>query len=75
MFRAYFEAGMKPLEILQSATFLSAKHLSKDKEIGILRPGAFADIIAVKGDIENDFLNAMRNVVFVMKDGQSYLGE
>lgn len=73
MFRAYFEAGMKPLDILQSATFISAKHLKKEKEIGVLQPGSFADIIAVKGDIENDFLNAMENIIFVMKNGDLYL--
>ena len=75
MFRAYFEAGMKPLDILQSATFISAQHLQKEKEIGVLRPGSFADIIAVKGDIENDFLNTIQDVVFVMKDGQLYINK
>lgn len=73
MFRAYFEAGMKPMDILQSATFLSAKHLKKEKEIGVLQAGSFADIIAVKGDIEKDFLNAMGNIVFLMKNGELYL--
>ncbi|WP_051286265.1 amidohydrolase family protein [Salinimicrobium terrae] len=73
MLRAYYEAGMEPLDILQSATFLSAKHFKKEKEIGILQEGSFADIIAVKGDIEKDFYNTMENVVFVMKDGKIYL--
>lgn len=73
MFRAYYEAGMKPQDILQAATFVSAKHLNKENEIGILQPGSFADIIAVKGDLENDFLNTLQNPVFVMKNGKIYL--
>lgn len=72
MFRAYYEAGMEPLDILQSATFLSAKHLNKEGEIGTLQPGAFADIIAVKGDLEKYFLDTVENVVFIMKDGEVY---
>ena len=70
MFRAYYEAGMKPFDILQAATFVSAKHLNKENEIGNLQPGSFADIIAVKGDLENDFLNILQNLVFVMKNGK-----
>ena len=75
MLRVYFESGMKPLEILQSATYTSAYHLRKDMEIGSIAPNAYADIIAVKGDLESDFLETMDNVVFVMKDGTIYLDE
>lgn len=73
MFKAYYQSGMKPLNILQSATYLAAKNISKENELGILQPKSFADIIALKGDIENDFLNAIKNVVFVMKDGNIYI--
>ena len=73
MFRAYFEAGMKPLDILRSATYLSALHMNKEKEIGVLRPGTKADIIAIKGDLQNDFPSTVENIVFVMKDGKVYL--
>jgi imidazolonepropionase-like amidohydrolase len=73
MFQAYFEAGMKPLDILQSATYLSALAMNQEKRIGILRPNAKADIIAIKGDIMNDFVNTIKNVAFVMKDGEVYL--
>tara|TARA_R110000850_G_scaffold16697_1_gene51711 strand:+ start:50330 stop:51574 length:1245 start_codon:yes stop_codon:yes gene_type:complete len=73
MFRFYFEAGMKPLDILHAATYLSAVHLNKEKEIGNLIPRAKADIIAVKGDLEGNFLNTLENLVFVMKDGEIYL--
>lgn len=70
---AYHEEGMKPLQILSSSTFLSAKFMGKENELGIIKKGAFADIIAVKGDIENDFSNTIFNLVFVMKDGEIYV--
>ncbi|WP_345011830.1 amidohydrolase family protein [Christiangramia aestuarii] len=73
MFKAYYESGMKPLNILQSATYMASKSLKKENEIGILKQGSFADIIAIKGDIQNDFLNTIKNVVFVMKDGKVYM--
>ncbi len=73
MFRTYYESGMKPLNILQSATYLSAKSLNKENEIGVLKQDSFADIIAIEGDIENDFINSIENVKFVMKGGKVYL--
>jgi imidazolonepropionase-like amidohydrolase len=71
--RAYQEEGMQPLQILRSSTYLSAKFMNMDNEIGVLKKGAFADIIAVKGDVEKDFSNTMFNVVFVMKNGEVYV--
>lgn len=73
MFRTYYESGMRPLNILQSATYLSAKSLNKEDEIGVLTSKSFADIIAVKGDIKTDFINSIKNIVFVMKNGSIYL--
>jgi imidazolonepropionase-like amidohydrolase len=72
MFRYYFEAGMKPLDILQSATYISAFHLNKENEIGYICPEAKADIIAVKGDVTVDFISTIGSVEFVMKDGEIY---
>ena len=75
MFRAYFEAGMKPLDILQSATYTSALSLNKENEIGVIKSDAKADIIAVKGNITTDFVNTIEQVVFVMKDGKIYISD
>ena len=72
MFRYYFEAGMKPLDILQSSTYISAVELNKENKIGQISPQAYADIIAMKGDIIKDFIGTIENVVFVMKDGKIY---
>ncbi len=70
---AYEEEGMKPFDILQSSTYLSAKFMDKENQFGTIKEQAFADIIAVKGDIENDFSNTMFNIVFVMKNGEIYI--
>ena len=73
MFRAYFESEMKPLDILQSATFYSARFMDMENEIGVIQPNALADIIAVEGDLEDDFVETIQRVEFVMKDGKTYL--
>jgi len=75
MFRYYFEAGMKPLDILQSSTYISAVQLNEGNNIGAIYPNANADIIAVKGDIVNDFIATLNNLVFVMKDGEIHISE
>mgnify|MGYP003646234895 FL=1 len=70
---AYEEEGMKPLDIIRSSTYLSSKFMGKEDELGIIKEGAFADIIAVKGDIENEFSSTIFNVIFVMKNGEIYV--
>ena len=70
---AYQEEGMKPLDILRSSTYLSAKFMDKEHELGVIKKGAYADIIAVKGDLINDFSNTIFDVVLVMKNGEVYV--
>jgi imidazolonepropionase-like amidohydrolase len=70
---AYEEEGMKPFDIIRSSTYLSSKFMGKEDELGIIKEGAFADIIAVKGDIENEFSSTIFNVIFVMKNGEIYV--
>ncbi|SHK31715.1 Imidazolonepropionase [Maribacter aquivivus] len=62
--------GMKPLAVLKSATSGNASmfHLN---ELGSLKKGFLADIIAVKGNPIQD-ISAVKNVSFVMKDGVVY---
>ncbi len=63
--------GMTPMQAIQAATINSASLLKKDKELGIIKEGYLADIVAVAGDpIEN--IDLMESVSFVMKDGQIY---
>ncbi|KSA14113.1 metal-dependent hydrolase family protein [Maribacter dokdonensis] len=62
--------GMKPLDVLISATSNNAKmfHLN---QLGNLKKGFLADIIAVEGNPTKD-ISVMKNVSFVMKDGVVY---
>jgi imidazolonepropionase-like amidohydrolase len=70
---AYAEAGMPPASILQAATWNTAHLLGRDNRIGVLKPNAFADLIAVEGDPSTD-IHALEKIRFVMKDGTVYLG-
>jgi len=65
------EGGMPPIEAIQAATTTNAFLLGIDKEVGQLKEGFFADIIAVA---ENPLTNIkiLENVIFVMKDGVIY---
>ena len=65
------EAGMPAMETIQAATITNAKILKKENEIGQLKKGFFADIIAVDEDPTKN-INTMENVVFVMKNGKVY---
>ncbi len=62
---------MKPLDVLRSATSINADVFGYDDKMGRLKPGLFADIIAVKGDPSQN-IKALRKLVFVMKNGVNY---
>jgi imidazolonepropionase-like amidohydrolase len=68
---AYRESGMEPVQILQSAT-INAARLIGDARLGVIKPTAFADLIAIDGDPTQDF-KAIERVKFVMKDGKVYV--
>ena len=70
---AYLGSGMTPAQVLQAATFNAGRALGEEGRLGVIRPGAFADLIAVEGDPAQDF-EAMTRVRFVMKDGKVYVG-
>jgi len=63
------DLGMPPMDAIQSATSRAATMLDMDGKIGVVAPGAFADVIAVGGDPLHD-IKALENVQFVMKDGR-----
>lgn len=65
------EVGMPAMETIQSATITAAKILKKEDEIGQIKKGFYADIIAVSENPINK-IETMENVVFVMKDGVVY---
>ncbi len=65
------EAGMPAMKAIQSATIVNATVLKMTSQIGAIKEGLLADIIAVEKDPTKD-INTMENVVFVMKDGKVY---
>ena len=65
------EFGMTPMQAIQSATSRAAELLGKHGEIGVIAPGAYADMIAVAGDPLAD-IKALKTVQFVMKDGMVF---
>ena len=68
------EFGMTPIQALKSATSLPAIMLDMDGQVGVIAPGAFADIIAVQGDPTRD-VNVLKTVAFVVKDGKVFKNE
>ncbi|HXL82044.1 MAG TPA: amidohydrolase family protein [Pyrinomonadaceae bacterium] len=63
--------GMPLIDALRSATSIDARVLHMQDKIGAVKPGLFADLIAVDGDPTRD-LSALRRVRLVMKGGQIY---
>jgi imidazolonepropionase-like amidohydrolase len=66
--------GMSPAEAIRSATSRAAEMLGAQGEIGVIAPGAYADIIGVSGDPLKD-IQELGRVKFVMKDGRVFKDE
>ncbi|MAA94611.1 MULTISPECIES: metal-dependent hydrolase family protein [unclassified Arsukibacterium] len=65
------EAGMPAMAAIQSATIEGARLLGVEAELGSIKAGKIADIIAVSGNPLQD-ISAMGDVSFVMKAGTVY---
>jgi imidazolonepropionase-like amidohydrolase len=65
------EAGEKPMDVIVSATSLSAQSLGLGDRIGAIAAGYSADLVATEGNPIND-ITAVRRVRFVMKGGKVY---
>ena len=63
--------GMSPVDALRSATSIDARVFHMEKQIGQVKAGLFADLIAVEGDPTQD-ISATHRVRFVMKGGTIY---
>jgi len=61
------KGGMQPLETLLVATSINAGILKETKNIGGIKKGLYADIVAVQGD-------PVADITFVMKGGIVYKG-
>jgi imidazolonepropionase-like amidohydrolase len=67
-FELMVKYGMKPLAVLQADMINGAKLLGWGGQIGELKPGFYADIVAVPGSPLED-ITAVERVAFVMKGG------
>jgi imidazolonepropionase-like amidohydrolase len=63
--------GMSTEAVLKAATSENARQLQIDDEVGAIKPGLLADLIAVEGSPEKD-ISDLRKIRFVMKDGKTY---
>jgi imidazolonepropionase-like amidohydrolase len=70
-FELMVQYGMKPLDVLKADLLNGAKLLDWDRELGTLKPGYDADIIAVPGNPLDD-ISVLKHVSFVMKAGVVY---
>jgi imidazolonepropionase-like amidohydrolase len=66
--------GMAPMDAIQSATSRAAEMLDMKGEIGVLAPGAFAEVIAVSGDPLKT-IGELEHVRFVMHNGSVFKNE
>ena len=70
-FTRMVEFGMTPMEAIQSATSRAAELLDRKGQLGVIAPGAYADVIAVAGDpLAN--IKILESVGFVMEDGKIF---
>jgi imidazolonepropionase-like amidohydrolase len=60
--------GMKPLEVLKSATSVNAKVFGLSAELGAIRPGLLADLLIVEGRPDQN-ISDLRKIRLVMKGG------
>ncbi len=63
--------GMTAMQAIQAATSNAADLLGRSTEVGSIKPGKYADIIAIPGDPLTD-IHILEDVKFVMKDGKVY---
>jgi imidazolonepropionase-like amidohydrolase len=67
----YVEAGMTPLEAIQSATIVSARAMKLERDSGTVAPGKRADLVLVQGNpLAN--ISDIREVSSVVANGRLY---
>jgi imidazolonepropionase-like amidohydrolase len=68
-FKVMVQYGMTPLEAIQAATKNGAEALGREKDVGAISVGRYADIIAVDGDPLTD-IRELESVDAVVKGGK-----
>ncbi|MGL3821066.1 Xaa-Pro dipeptidase [Sphingopyxis sp. R3-92] len=72
-FRVMVEYGMTPLQAIQAATRNAAEALGREKDVGAIAVGRYADIVAVDGDPLTD-VRQLESVDAVVKGGTLVTG-
>jgi adenine deaminase len=67
--KMFVEAGLSPMQAIQSATINVAKTFRKDKDLGTVEPGKIADIVIIAGDPLKDIW-ATQNVKMLIMNGK-----
>jgi len=70
-FELMVDAGIPQMFALQAATINAAQLLKRDKDLGSVTQGKYADVVAVGGN-PLDNISLMKQVSFVMKEGVVY---
>ena len=65
------QGGMTNHEALRCATWMGARSIGLDKELGSIQPGLLADLIVIDGDPLNN-IRLSENVLYVMINGRLY---
>ena len=73
-FWSMVQLGLTPVQALQAGTVNAAELMGWSDRIGAIRPGMFADMVAIQGDPLRD-IELLKHVQFVMKDGVIYKDE
>ena len=66
--QAWVDLGMTPMQAIAGATRWPAVWLKRDRDMGTLAPGRYADVIAVRGDVLTH-INLLQKVDLVIKNG------
>jgi imidazolonepropionase-like amidohydrolase len=73
-FSRMVEFGMTSMAAIQASTSRAAEMLGRAGELGVVAPGAYADLVAVSGDPLQS-VKVLETIRFVMKDGRVYRDE
>ena len=65
------EMGVPPMEAIRAATYWPSVMMKKDRDVGTITPGKYADIIAVRGDVLR-YIDLLQRVDVVIKRGKRF---
>lgn len=69
--KVFVDHGMPPARVITALTLVGARILGKEKDLGTIGPGKFADIVVVRGNPLFDIV-ALSNIDMVVKNGVAY---